>query len=795
MRMFKFSFLFFPILLLCINSFGQTPKYHKAKVFFDDKPNGLAAIAKLGIATDHGQLKRGVFFISDFSDQEISLLRSEGFKFEILIEDVSSYYVNRNNYKSAAPASSQDCGQPGIAYETPANFNLGSMGGFFTYSEMLSHLDLMTSKYPNLISVKQSLGNSYENRPIYYLRISDNPSSDENEPEVLYTAVHHAREPASLSQLIFYMWYLLENYNSDDMIKNLVDNTELYFVPCVNPDGYYYNQTTDPNGGGMWRKNRKNNGNGTFGVDLNRNYGYYWGFDDVGSSNSTSSDTYRGTAGFSEPETQAIKTFCENHQFKLALNHHTYGNLLIYPWGYQESLFTPDSAAFVSYAEIMTSENHYVYGTGDQTVGYVTNGDSDDWMYGEQSSKNKILSMTPEGGDSDDGFWPAETRIIDICKGNIYQNLNLALFSGSHAKAEDISPFAFSSMNIYAGYRIKRFGMQNSSFTVSLIPHTNVSSAGTSKVYSSLTQLEEKTDSIAITLSPSIQGGQTFSYILKVDNGAYSTFDTITKIYGTQNTSFADNGSSLTNWTSSSWNTINGVYYSASSSITDSPFGDYDDNTNTSIVLKNAIDLKDASSAYLSFYGKWEIEQGWDYAQVFISDDNGSSWVAACGKYTKTGNENQSAGEPVYDGNQVNWVKEEINLADYIGKSILIKFQLISDQFTTGDGFYFDDLKVEIIKPVPAGINSNEKNISWTSQNIPNPANTYTYINYNMDSKATNPALEVYDLFGKLIFSSPLQQSSGSYRLNTEEYSAGIYLYRFTAVEFKSGFKKMVVIR
>src|SRR5690606_2209606 len=114
--------------------------------------------------------------------------------------------------------------------------------------------------------------------------ISDQPDVDQDEPEVLYDALHHAREPASLSQLIFYMWYLLENYGTNDEVTYLVDSTEMYFVPCVNPDGYVYNWNNHPTGGGMWRKNRRVNGNGTFGVDLNRNYGHEWGYNNTGSS-------------------------------------------------------------------------------------------------------------------------------------------------------------------------------------------------------------------------------------------------------------------------------------------------------------------------------------------------------------------------------------------------------------------------------------------------------------------------------------------------------------------------------
>ena len=199
------------------------------------------------------------------------------------------------------------------------------------------------------------------------------------------------------------MYYLLENYGVNDEVTYLVNETEMYFVPCINPDGYIYNQINDPNGGGMWRKNRRDLGNGEFGVDLNRNYGHTWGYDNVGSSGNFSSQTYR-RCPFSEPETQNMRDFCEAHNFEIALNYHTYGDMLIYPWGYDYSIFTPDSAEFVEFAMLLTEDNRYIYGTGDQTVGYIVNGDSDDWMYGEQSTKQKIYSMTPEAGPYNYGF-------------------------------------------------------------------------------------------------------------------------------------------------------------------------------------------------------------------------------------------------------------------------------------------------------------------------------------------------------------------------------------------------------
>ncbi len=134
----------------------------------------------------------------------------------------------------------------------------------------------------------------------------------------------HAREGAGLMSVIYFMYYLLENYGSDPEVNYLVDSREMYFVPIINADGYVYNQLTNPGGGGMWRKNRKDVGNGCYGVDNNRNFGYMWGYDNIGSSPDPCAIDYRGTAAFSELENQAIRDFCNNHNFLIANNYHAY---------------------------------------------------------------------------------------------------------------------------------------------------------------------------------------------------------------------------------------------------------------------------------------------------------------------------------------------------------------------------------------------------------------------------------------------------------------------------------------
>ncbi len=177
------------------------------------------------------------------------------------------------------------------------------------------------------------------------------------------------------------MWWLLENYGTNPEATYLVNNRQMWFIPVVNPDGYVYNQTTNPAGGGLWRKNRRNNGDGTFGVDLNRNYGTFdmWNAPNGGSSTATNNDTYRGTAPFSEPETAIMDVFMRSHNIKTCLNYHTYGNYLIYPWGYL-SHENGDSIIYRDWTYEMTFANHYTNGTDLQTVAYSTRGNSDDYM-------------------------------------------------------------------------------------------------------------------------------------------------------------------------------------------------------------------------------------------------------------------------------------------------------------------------------------------------------------------------------------------------------------------------------
>ncbi len=299
----------------------------------------------------------------------------------------------------------------------------GYFDHFHNYQQMLDEMQQAVADHPDL-ALLEDIGDSYEKTvgrggyDIWALKISDNVQVEENEPEVFYMANLHAREIITPEIIIYFMHYLIDNYGTDGYATYLVKNRQIWLCPTTNPDGheYVFSGSTPANGGDpmWWRKNKRdNNNNGIFdpadGVDLNRNFGYKWGYDDLGSSPTPGYETYRGTDPFSEPETQAIRDFVTQHNFIINLSFHSYSQLWLYPWGYTSSV-TPDHAIFVALADCCVAYNGYRPEPGYEL--YTTNGGSDDWFYGEQTSKNKIFGFTPEVGNyaesvnGNTGFFP-----------------------------------------------------------------------------------------------------------------------------------------------------------------------------------------------------------------------------------------------------------------------------------------------------------------------------------------------------------------------------------------------------
>jgi carboxypeptidase T len=351
-------------------------------------------------------------------------LARAGIPFTLVHEDLAGFYAARLT-PSAAIRGTPPLG----AWLTPA-FGAGGMGGYYTFAQVESVLDQIHAAYPSLTTAKFSIGTTLQGRTLWALKISDNPGTDESEPETRFDAMHHAREPQSMQSTLWLMLALLERYGTDPLSTYLVNERELWFVPCVNPDGYVYNQSTNPGGGGLWRKNRRANAGGSFGVDLNRNYAVQWGFDDEGSSSSASSETYRGTAPASEPEVAAMQAFIGARGFGTAVSAHTYSDLWLWPFGYIAAA-PANAAQYTEIGDLCTLETNWLRGPAGAVL-YLANGVTFDY---EHATKGTI-AFTPEIGNDTDGFWPATARIVPLAEITEPGFLRSAWAAGAYVRDE-----------------------------------------------------------------------------------------------------------------------------------------------------------------------------------------------------------------------------------------------------------------------------------------------------------------------------------------------------------------------
>ena len=672
------------IFYITFNFLFANPEIHKhvkINLYFTNQ------LLELGIPLDHYQKNKDNSLDIILSTSEIGILMNNGIEFEIIQDDITNYYLSRSR-----PSINRD-------------FSLGSMLGNYTLQEAINQMDTLSILYPNFVSEKDSIGTSFEGRTIWAFKLSDNPAIDENEPEVLYTGLTHAREPLSMMNLFYFANWLCENYNNDLIANYLLDNREMWFIPIVNPDGYFYNETIAPDGGGMHRKNRRSNpqnsncNTGTQqGVDLNRNYGYNWGANNSGSSGNPCSAVYRGTSAFSEPETEAVSNFILSREFNNALHYHSYSNLLIHSWG--DGSY-PDEPYLTTLREIgneMTHYNGYLVGTGIETVGYTVNGDAVDWSYGNAG----LLSYTPEIGSFVDNFWPSEDRVIPLCQDQIYSNSIFAMVAGSDYIIYDkLYNNMYPSINdtISMSLVIQNRGIlsSNGSVTIDITPLNSFSDVSNDNIIlESLSARSTDTTDILLSASSNIQNGFMGGIIVSIyDSSSYHQVDTVSIIFGDHQEIFfdgAENG--MTEWSDDdNWGTI----FDASeglSSITDSPVGNYIGDWGSSTTqLSRIINFSGIFYPFVTFDAKWNIEKRYDFVQFQASTD-GVNWTALSGNFTSIGSGSgvQTTGDPVYDGIQEDWINEVIDLSFYTDKpQVWLRFLLKSDGAVEEDGFYFDN--------------------------------------------------------------------------------------------------------
>ena len=686
---------------------------------------------------------------------------SAGLHYQIVHEDLVSYYQSRN----------------------PLNL---TMGGFLTFSEILDTVDALHANFPTLVSARDSIGSTWEGRALWVFKISDNVDDDEDEPEVFFNSLIHAREPASWSWQLNFINWLLTNYGTDTLATQIIDEREIWFLPVINPDGYEHNRMTNPNGGGMWRKNRRTSPGP---VDLNRNWGYMWGFDNIGSSPYPSDETYRGPEAFSEPETQALRDFIISRNFQFIINAHTYGDDFLYSWGYQD-IYTPDQDIFQAIGDSAHVLTGYTPGTAWEVL-YNTNGDANDWQYGDQDSKPLIFCATPESGNQQDGFWPSPNRIPQINEQMLPLGIYIAELAGNvRAIAPPAAPV--------------------------LAPIGEVD-----------------TSSYLVTWMHEDEYNPAVAYELVEKSGLTRIEDDL------------ENGPD--HWQMDGFSVSSVRYHSSNHSL----YSGNDNSYHGTAVMADELTVEEGDT--LDFYIWYDVEDNYDYGYVELSTDGGQTFVSIPGNITTTYNPHgNNHGNGITGDSNNQWVAAKFPLGDFVGMTAVIKFSYITDGYVLGSGLYFDDIapieafenqltisdiedtfyqiegrdngtyyyqvrardaqdqwsvysnREEAIVDSPTGITENTFTTPATfalPQNYPNPFNASTEIAFSLASPGV-VRLEVFDISGRLVKTL----IDGWYRMGNhsivwdglndtgESVASGIYLYKLSSAD-RSLSRQMVLLK
>lgn len=314
--------------------------------------------------------------------------------------DSCFFLVNRIEQQQVEASGTKILGKTIVTPKEPKDHDISSTqedtnSTYHDSNETGLLLQGLETRFPSTAQ-KITIGYSVEGRELNVIKISDNVQSNENEPNIFIIGCHHAREWVSVEIPLLFAKYLLENYNTDPQVQRIVNGAQIFIMPIQNPDGLEFSI----NAYRLWNKNRRHNGDSSWGVDTNCNYNYMWGYDDKDSCQIPNNAEYRGAGPFSEPETQAVWQFLSENPPAGSISFQNYGQSILYPWGYTTDP-APDTARMKTIsqeiAQHISRVNGRSYTTGSSgKLLYLTNGNLMDWIYGTFGTPVFTIEMPPE---------------------------------------------------------------------------------------------------------------------------------------------------------------------------------------------------------------------------------------------------------------------------------------------------------------------------------------------------------------------------------------------------------------
>lgn len=618
---------------------------------------------------------------------------------------ITAYAWNDTEYQKILAAGFNATPLPDPAPELAAKLNAirGDMpptrDEYYSIDQYNTFMIQTAAQYPNICSLVQA-GSSVQNRPIYFLKISDNVGVAEAEPEFKYISSIHGDEVLGYDMLIRLIQLLTSEYGTTPRITNIVNNTEIWICPMMNPDGFVLGQRYN-----------------AAGVDINRNFPMPTG------------DQHPDDNAWT-PETVAIMNFGAAHHFQLSANLHGGALVMNYPWDYtyalapDNSLLIQASLAFAQPYTAMYNSSEFPQGITNGAAWYVITGSMQDWNYGftdcmditaeigtvkwppasqlasywNQMRESYLAYMefvqrgihglvTDASGTPLDATITVQGNIkpmhTDPALGDYHRLLLPGTYTVTASAPGYISQTAVITIpaggSVQHDFVLQTAGLASLSGTV-----RNMEGIGQAQLTVTLGTTPPSTATTATNGSfafPNIYEG---TYTLSVSGPSGIIFKKDIQV-SSSNTHqsiilpaamlYDEFNSGLANWTGTGAWGIGTV--SGDPALTDSPTGNYGNNINTYARLNNPLNFTNVQDPVLSFRTRYFLESGYDFVYVEASS-NGTTW-------TELAN---------YTGSLSSWTYMTIPLSAFAGGTCHLRFRLDSDQSVNLDGFYVDNLRI-----------------------------------------------------------------------------------------------------
>ena len=709
------------------------------------------------------------------TDAEAAALAAAGYALTRLPD------VERRTRQDAEAAWAAQAAQGGTALKA------GEKGIYHTQAQILAILQQEQTDHP-AIARYYSLGNSVGGRPLNAVEITANVGTPAARPQVRLAANIHGNEVVQLENLLTLAEYLTNNYGTDPVVTELVDNTDIHIVPSLNPDGQV--------AGARENANAK---------DLNRNFPVPDG---------SMGDDLTWTE---QPETILIKNHGAVHHFVLSEVGHGGALVVNYLWDYTYAL-APDDAgvqqAALEYSQFnapMYASSSFTHGITNGAAWYVVHGSLQDWSYQETGCWDFTIevgtSMAPPASQLD-AYWNdnresllhfikaarygvrgvvtasgtgeplaatvtvtgiSKPAVVDPAFGDYYKPLPTGTYELTFA-APGCTPRTISGVSTTWG--------TGTVLNVALDPVTlgGVSGLVRNPGHRGLNATVAVTaypagTAVATTTADSLAGG---AYALNLPYGEYTftvaragyapvgrrvtiaapsrtesfELQPVTEVVLVSETFESGAGG----WSGGTWGLTTTQSHSATRSLADSPAGNYANNA-TNTVTRASLDLTGALAGTLTFWARWALEATYDGVFFEISTDGGVTWTALPTAYTApaTGSGAQTPiGTPLFQGSQTTWVQNTVDLAPYLTKSdVRFRFRLRSDSSTVGDGMFVDDFTVRLQRPSLTGSGDPPSPVARLGV-APNPFNPRTTISFDL-ARAQRVDLAIYDTGGRRV--------------------------------------------